>query len=239
MANLTRADMEARYKLFEDFALGDQRTYYQRTLKKYRTAASQVNRLRAMFAFLTGFSAAAAGLIVQTNFIDGTHCSPAGFEAGVTVLPGDCGTLSFFVYFFIGLGVFMPALGAFFNTLADLYQWDRMIQIYDAALENIEVADAQSPLSEMDELVYRSSLRAFVEGTLMVMSDETAQWGQAIRSPIQLDEFIEEERQKSERVGGTSAQQTFDTSGGHARTATGSDAPPTATPPAEGPPGAG
>lgn len=224
MANFTRADMEARYLLFNEFALGDQRKYYQSTLKKYRAAASQVNRLRALFAFLTGFSAAAAGLIVQTNFVDGAQCRPPGFVQGVTELPPECSGLSFLVYVFITLGVVMPALGAFFNTLADLYQWDRMIQIYDAALENIEVADAQSPVPEMDDLVYRASARAFVEGTLVVMSDETAQWGQAIRTPIQLEQFIEDERNRARRVGGTGEQQTFDTRGGHARNVTGGGA---------------
>src|SRR5690606_16460215 len=104
-----------------------------------------------------------------------------------------CQTMQFLVGFFIAGSIAMPALGAFFNTIADLYQWDRLITIYDAALENIEVADARSPVPQMDDLHYRASLRAFTEGTLLVMSDETAQWGQSIRVPPQLDEFIEEE----------------------------------------------
>jgi hypothetical protein len=96
----------------------------------------------------------------------------------------------------------MPVLGQIFNTLADLYQWDRMITIYDSALENIEVADAQSPLPDMDDVVYAASVRAFTEGTLAVMSDETAQWGQSIRTPPQLERFVAEQRERAQRSGG-------------------------------------
>jgi hypothetical protein len=196
MANLTRQDMEARYVLFNEFALNDQRDYYRSTIRRHREAARQVNRWRALFAFLTGLSAAVAGFIVQANFIDGAYCASGMDGAGT----GYCDTMQVLVSFFILGAVATPALGAFFNTLADLYQWDRLITIFDAALENIEVADARSPLPDMDDLTYRASLRAFTEGTLLVMSDETAQWGQSIRVPPQLDQFIEEERRKAERL---------------------------------------
>ncbi len=199
MARLSRKDMEARYELFNIFSLDDQRKYYQSTVKKHRLAASQVNRIRAAIAFFTGVAAAAAGFIVQSSFISGARCS-------VTPAPADCGNLEGLVTFLVIMAVVLPALGAFFNTLADLYQWDRMITIYESALENIEVADAQSPMDDMDDLIYRSSLRAFTEGTLQVMSDETAQWGQSIRTPATLEQFIEEERQKSARIGGDASE---------------------------------
>ena len=84
-----------------------------------------------------------------------------------------------------------PAIGGAFTTLASLYQWDRSASVYESALENLEVADSQSPLDDMDTLTYRAALRAYVENTLQVMSDESAQWGQSVRVPAQLEQFPE------------------------------------------------
>jgi PHP family Zn ribbon phosphoesterase len=84
-----------------------------------------------------------------------------------------------------------PAIGAAFTTLADLFQWDRQTQIYDTALENLEVADAQSPLASMNDIEYQAALNAFSEGTLTVMRDETTQWGQLIRTPESLQKYID------------------------------------------------
>lgn len=196
MTTFNREDLEVRYRLFETFALDDQRNYYSSTLAKHRAAASQVNRYRAMLAFFTGVCAAAAGFLVQSYFVTGARCTLPG------PVPGECGAVQGLVSALIVLAVVLPALGTFFTTLADLYQWDRMITIYDAALENIEVADALSPLPEMDDTVYRASVRAFAEGTLLVMADETAQWGQSVRTPQQLDTFIQQEIERARRVGG-------------------------------------
>ncbi len=195
MSRLTRKDLEARYRLFDRFALNDQRNFYKSAVRKYRTAAAQVNRLRALVAFLTGLSAALAGFIVQSSFVDGARCA-------VDSPPSDCNALQTLSVIFVVSAVVMPALGAFFSTLADLYQWDRQLSIYDSALENIEVADALSPLSEMSATEYRASLRAYTEGTLLVMTDETAQWGQAIRTPPSIEQFIAEEQEIAAQTGG-------------------------------------
>ena len=93
-----------------------------------------------------------------------------------------------------------PAVGGAFTTLAGLYQWDRSANIYESALESLEVADSQSPLDDMDTLTYRAALRAYVENTLQVMSDESAQWGQSVRPPAQLEQFLSEEREKALRA---------------------------------------
>ncbi len=188
-----RKDMEARYEIFNEFALDDQRNYYQSTINRYRTATRQVNRLRAIAAFLTGLSSAIAGYIVSRSFVDGAACATPPLGA-------DCQVQQVLLGIFLVSSVAMPALGAFFGTIGDLYQWDRLIEIYDAALENIEVADARSPDPQMDDITYRSSLRAFVEGTLLVMSDETAQWGQSIRTPPALERYIVEEIAKAQAV---------------------------------------
>lgn len=250
----SRDYLKALNLMFARFALEDQRKYYERTSGRYRKAASQVNTMRAFFAFLTGFASALAGIIVAAFLVPGSFanngaCATLDVIAtvqgagqnllttpvpGVTPVPqaeatvdpnfnlttqqaastqeaadtGYCINLKVIVGILMVTAVVAPALGAASTTLSDLYQWDRMTAIYDAALENIEVADAQSPYDDMDDLTYRAALRAMIEGTLTVMSDETAQWGQSVRTPVQLDKFVEEERAKLERRSGKSPETT-------------------------------
>lgn len=201
MQPLPRDDMKARYELFDRFALSDQRNYYKRSIEKYSKSAKQVNLIRALMALITAVASALAGLLIATNFTAGGMCNADTIGAGGTY-PQICTTLQIGISFLVILSIAMPAFGGFFTSLADLYQWDRLISIYDSAVENIEVADSRSPDDEMDDLDYRASLRAFVEGTLQVMSDETAQWGQSIRTPRAIEEFIQEEREKAAKYGG-------------------------------------
>ena len=225
MTPLERKQMEALYDLFKDAALEDQRRYYKRTVSRHRKAAAQVNRLRALFALLTGLSSALAGLIVAYGVAGGglEACSNAtalsaiasgapavtveatqtpeeaeAIASGTGTPQPSCLAINTIVPMLLVVAVVAPALGAAFTTLADLYQWDRLITVYDVALENLEVADAQSPVSSMDDLVYRAALRAITEGTLSVMRDETAQWGQLIKTPETLDQFIAQEAAKAE-----------------------------------------
>jgi hypothetical protein len=222
--------MESLYELFSEAALEDQRRYYQRTVVRSRQSAAQVNRLRALFALLTGLASALAGLIVayavSSNTLEtckaialGTIAAPAIVEqvtpspqeeeaiaSGVGTPQPDCAAINVVVPLLLVVAVVAPALGAAFTTLADLYQWDRLITVYDVALENLEVADAQSPLSAMDDVVYRAALRAYTEGTLSVMRDETAQWGQLIKTPETLEQFIAQEEARAEAAAQSAAQ---------------------------------
>jgi hypothetical protein len=197
MTNLDRKDLEIRYEMFDKFALIDQRAYYLNTIEKHDIASGQVNRIRAAISLFTGIAAAVAGLVVAVYFTSNGSCAQT-----VVDLPTHCGYLGFVVDSAILLSVALPALGGFFGTLADLYQWDRQISIYKAASESLEVADAHSPYEEMDDLTYRASLEVYSQGTLQVMSDETAQWGQSIRTPRGLETYIKEAREKAAAVGG-------------------------------------
>ncbi len=196
MSQLNREDYEVRYKVFDRFALTDQRNYYTKTTAKHRKALSQVNFMRALLAFITAVSSALAGLLIVLHFSTGKECF-GDYPAGI-----GCEGLQLLIFILIIMSIVMPALGGFFTSLADLYQWSRLISIYDSAVENIEVADALSPLDAMEQIEYRASLRAYAEGTLQVMSDETAQWGQSIRTPRSMEEFIETERKKAAEFGG-------------------------------------
>ena len=225
-----RERLKAAYRVFQRFALEDQRAYYAQAVQRYRKAAGQANLLRATLALLTGLSAALAGLLVAAylttgSFANNGECSrlgapeslfqdapPAeGAPATQALRPAYCNSLEAFVMVLTVITIVAPALGAAFTTLADLYQWDRLASIYETALENLEVADAQSPVEDMPDLEYRASLRAYAEGALDVMRDESAQWGLSARAPLQLEKLLEEERLKAQRVGGSADDLTLGT----------------------------
>src|SRR5262245_59611472 len=179
----TRKETEALYKLTKAFIFDDQENYYQAMTDRFNTSGAQVNRLRAIFSLLTGLSAAAAGLIVQASFSEGKPCSIEG--------SGYCNVMGALVLLFMITAVIAPVVSGAFTTLADLYQWDRFVSIYEAAEENLGVADAQAPDPEMDDITYHASFEAYAEGVLSVMRDETAQWGQLVQTPPQTEEFLE------------------------------------------------
>ncbi|GAB4330372.1 MAG: hypothetical protein Kow00117_15980 [Phototrophicales bacterium] len=191
---MPRQEMQARYKLFDRFVLKDQKAYYERAIERNTQAGTQVNRIRATFALLTGLSATLAGLIVQISFTTGTACNPvkAGSEPA-----SYCGTLEIVIIVLAICSVAMPVFGSIFSTLSDLYQWDKLTNIFESALENLEVADALSPSDKIpDDQVYWNTLKIYAEGTLTVMGDEASQWGQSIRTPEQLADFVRRQQQQ-------------------------------------------
>jgi hypothetical protein len=218
---LSRKDLELRYLVFDKFALNDQRSYYDSVRRKHRKASTQVNRLRALLAVFTGVAAAAAALLVATSFGTGDACN----IDVVGELPSWCSQTQFIINVLTVLAIILPAFAAMFNTLADLYQWNRLIAIYKDASENIELADAQSPDEHLtDESRFRAALMAYAEGTLSVMSDETAQWGQAIRTPPQLEEFLHTAQTRSDQAARSLVAQR---AGAAATTSSSNTAPPT------------
>lgn len=192
---LNRNQMQGLYLLFEKFALDDWRTYYISVIARHRKAAAQVNFIRALCAFLAGLAAALAGLVVQSTYVDGV-C------AGV-IAPDKlpyCQNMNVVTGFLMLTAVVAPALGGAFSTLADLYQWDRQVMLYEDALKNMAIADARSPDPEMDDVTYGLSMKAYAFGSLSVMYDEAAQWGQIVRTPQQIDEFLERARARAESL---------------------------------------
>ncbi|MFQ3535692.1 MAG: hypothetical protein SNJ58_07430 [Aggregatilineales bacterium] len=196
MDELDRNRLEALYRLFDKFALEDARVFYKAAIQKHRRAAAQVNFIRAFAAFLAGFAAALVGLIVQSVYVNGSACL-------APVAPdqlGYCQFINITIILLMVMAVVSPAIGGAFSTLADLYQWDRQISLYDEALKNLAVADARSPDQEMDDATYRAALKAYSLGSLTVLYDEAAQWGQMIRTPVQIEEFIRRSQERAQSV---------------------------------------
>jgi hypothetical protein len=173
----------ALYEIFREFALEDQRLYYTVRTRDNREAARGVNTWRAVFSLAAGLSSAALTLLISTNQVDCT-ANPHGL----------CGPLALLAI----VSVVAPAIAAAFGTLADLYQWDRASAIYEAAVENLVVADAESPDEQMDNGKYHQALRAYSSGALQVMRDETAQWGSLIPSARIQAELTEQRRIEAE-----------------------------------------
>ncbi|MBE2194481.1 MAG: hypothetical protein IAE83_09920 [Anaerolinea sp.] len=194
-----RRYLEALDKLFNHFALQDQKVFYEQAVERNNRAAGQVNFIRASASLVAGIAAAVSGLIVQSVFGGGTSCSVAGSSY--------CDTMHFVVSLTTLIAVIAPAVGAAFNSLSDLYQWERSANLYKAALESLAVADAYSPDVEESDVDFRASLNAYAKGTLDVMENETAQWGQLLQSPEQIEKFLAEARQKSERLIGGALEQ--------------------------------
>jgi hypothetical protein len=208
--------------------LEDQRAYYKQKIERNKLASSQVNRARAFFAFMAGVASLLAailgGLIAaqqgfgacdvtqQLDAIAALNLPQAqadelemamgiGADTNYETSAFNCGLLRTFASVLMIVAVGAPAVGAAFTTLADLYQWERLTSIYETALKSLAVSDALSPLPEEPDPVYHASLNAFVEGTLSVMRDETSQWGQLVKMPDALQEYIEKAKERAESAG--------------------------------------
>lgn len=201
---LNRKDYEARYKIFDRFALNDQRKYYSNKTALFRSARGQVNVIRALMALLTGLATAAAVLIASKAY--GGNCvntSMQSIEAAAAFSElAYCGTLRFFTGILAAASIILPAVAGFFGALQSIYQWDRFVQIYKDALENLETADAQltSRPGSISDSRFMDAYVAYTEGTLEVMASETAQWGQSIKTPAQIDAFVDRQIKRAQTV---------------------------------------
>lgn len=190
MAKFNKSDFKIRYELFDKYALKDQELYYDKVIRRSDLASSQVNFIRASLALFTGIASAVAAVVAQAYLVG--ECNPQAF----------CNTMEGIVIFAVIISILLPAIGGFFSSLADLYQWERISTIYDSAKRNIKVADAMSPHDEEEYKEYVSSFAAYVNGTLQVMSDETAQWGQSIQEPQKTKTFREQARKRAAKYDG-------------------------------------
>jgi hypothetical protein len=172
----SRERMEILNEIFDQFALKDQQSYYLSRIERNRRAAAQVNFIRAFLAFLGGAAAALVGVI-----------SGEGDET--------------LIGFLILIAVISPGLGAAFNSLGSLFQWERLTTIYEDALENIYLADALSPMPEIkNDQDYYNHLMAFIDATLQVMSDETGQFGDLIKSSAQINQFLDKSKKRASEI---------------------------------------
>lgn len=195
MDDLDRNRLEALYRVFDKFALEDSRAFYKAAIQNHRRAVAQVNSIRALASFLAGLAAALVGLIVQSVYVSGSAClAPAPDQISY------CQFVNVVIIVLMVLAIVSPAVGGAFSTLADLYQWDRQISLYDESLKNLAVADARSPDPEMDDATYRAALKSYALGTLTVLYDEAAQWGQMIRTPVQIEEFIRRSQERAQSI---------------------------------------
>lgn len=201
---LTRKDLRARYWIFQEAVLDDQRKYYSRTVEIYEKAARGVRFWRALMALVAGAASLLVSLIILSASSSGAlqACNAESlneFSANTIEITAstqsmieevDCSPVRTHAPILIIIATVAPAIAAAFATLADLYQWDRLSSIYKNAYRSLAVPDALSPDDEMNDEVYLASLQAYAEGTLRVIRDETSQWGQSVKIPEALQEYI-------------------------------------------------
>jgi hypothetical protein len=212
---MTRNDYELRYRIFDKFALNDQRKYYTNKTDLFRTARHQVNIIRASMGLLTGLATALAVLLASTAYAGGCssevmdiaqRTASSAVESAERTLAltsiVDCSRLRGFTGLLAAASIILPAIAGFFGAIQSLYQWDRFVQIYKDALENLEAADAQltARTSEIPDDRFLDAYVAYTEGTLEVMASETSQWGQSIKTPAQIEAFVERQVNRAKQV---------------------------------------
>jgi hypothetical protein len=169
-----RYRMKVLNAVFEKYALNDQISYYQKKTQRSRQAFSQVNILRAVFAFLGGLASAVV--------------------AASTSAPEEVVTA------FVAVAIVAPALATAIATYSSVYDWERLTKIYRDALNNVYLADALSPRDEMTDEEYYMYLTAYSDAVLDIMHEETAQFGNMIRSSQQIQDFLDKSRQRAQSL---------------------------------------
>ena len=173
-----RKHMEILCDIFDKFALKDQENYYESAVEKNRVSAKEVKLLQALFAFLGGLASAIIGLLEAT-----------GNSSDWNIIP------------LVIIAVVAPGIGATFGSLISLFQWDRLMTVYDDTLKSILVADAMSPRPTVkNDADYYTQMLAFVDASLDIMREETGQFGSMIRSSKQIDEFVRKSTARAEEV---------------------------------------
>ncbi len=100
------------------------------------------------------------------------------------------------------VSIICPALGAGFNTLADLFQWSRLAETFEAAGDSMEKVNGQRPVDYegIDAITLRAMMDRYASTTLAVMQDETNQWGQLIREPEDLEKYKKAAEDRASRI---------------------------------------
>lgn len=173
-----RHHMEILCDIFDKFALKDQESYYERAVTKNRRSAKEVKQLQAFFALLGGVASALIGLLEATDN-----------SSDYTIIP------------LVVIAVVAPGIGATFGSLISLFQWDRLMTVYDSTYKSILVADAMSPRPNVEQDAdYYTQMLAFVDSSLDIMQEETGQFGSLTRSSQQIEEFVKKSTARAEEV---------------------------------------
>lgn len=169
-----RERMKALNAIFENHALNDQISFYQKKSQRSRRAFYQSNTMRAIFAFLGGLASA--------------------IVAALSNAPEEVVTA------FVMVAIIAPALATAVATYSSVYDWERLAKIYRDALNNVYLADALSPREEMTDEEFYMYLTAYTDAVLDIMHEETAQFGNMIRSSQQIQDFLDKSRQRAQSL---------------------------------------
>jgi hypothetical protein len=178
MNPLSISYMETLVAIFDKFCVDDQRKYYATKEQQYREAMRGATWIRAGMALITGLASALVVFLADGN------------DANIHALR-----------VLVIIAIIAPAIAAGFNTLADLYQWQRMYTTFGNAFESMAKAAGQEPVrGHQDPIRLRALLDLYVSTTLNIMGDETNQWGQLIREPEEIEQYLTKAQERVDKL---------------------------------------
>lgn len=165
---------EAMWRLLRRFLYDNASVYYKTKIDRYRRVNSLCNRFGAFSNVMAGIYIAAAGVITVVRQV---------FSLDLPGLAGVCGgpvcdILALLVPLLIIASLFSAASALLFGILPLIYQWERLIVIFETSLDNLDQVDAE-PDDTLPDAAFRSQFEAFIEAALRVLETEAAQYGQA------------------------------------------------------------
>ncbi|MDZ4768305.1 MAG: SUMF1/EgtB/PvdO family nonheme iron enzyme [Chloroflexota bacterium] len=165
LANDRETD-EALYAIINHHLLNDARIFFIYNIRRYQTVAVQCSLISATSLLVAGITVSLAGVLHVMNSV----CDPNDLCSISPIL--------------LVISLTAAGIALLFFVMTLVYQFDRLISIFELSLENLEAADAISPLSnEPDDRAFRVELEQYTEAILRVLEDEAAQYGQPTRSP--------------------------------------------------------
>ncbi len=163
---------EAIYRLVWRGLYDDSRVYFRVTIDRYQRVLALCRRIIGLALLVTAVCAAAAVILFTTlaggGCIDALLCGVIGAVARFLIIAALTGGAVALLFLFIPL----------------LYQWERLIAVFQASLLNLETIGAASPLNSQpiaDDGEYRREVESFTEAVLRVLEEESAQYGQRAR----------------------------------------------------------
>jgi hypothetical protein len=181
---------EVLYDLFRKNYFDDQVDYYQKTRLRYERLSKFVDNRRLMASALTILFSALVSLTA------GFLASRASCSPGATPTPDSiCTAGEWFVLALVVLTAILPGFGWLLSTLLELYQWTRFTELYESAQNNLQYVESSiSPDPLMNDEEFVASVRDFANNSIKVLVDESAQWGQLNRTPLDINQRLVESR---------------------------------------------
>lgn len=186
-------DLQARFEVFRAFLTEDSLDDYARQIAESGRALRSTQRWRIGATVLMGLASLMLAFFYY-DFVD--------FEEA-DVLMWLC----------VVLIITLPAVALFFTAVPLLGRYQQTQQLLAITAGDLKKIQRLYPLPEMDMQTYRKSAFEVSELTLESLSLEASRWGKLIRTPQQIEAYVENARRTSEEGDDTSDEFSNDSRG--------------------------